>query len=93
MHSSSPPFVLYALPTYRPWLDQSNCTWRRVQVMKLLIMQCSPISCHFIPLPNIPLNTLLRNTNTCENLTRKVTPKANVTQILVNTKIHFTCQK
>jgi hypothetical protein len=21
-----------------PWLDRSNCTWRRVQVMKLLTM-------------------------------------------------------
>jgi hypothetical protein len=31
-------------------LDHSNYTWRRVQVMKLLIMQFSPMSCHFIPL-------------------------------------------
>jgi hypothetical protein len=28
----------------------SNYTWRRVQVMKLLIMQFSPTSCHFISL-------------------------------------------
>jgi hypothetical protein len=33
-----------------PWLDHSNYTWQRVQVMKLLIMQFSPTSCHFIPL-------------------------------------------
>jgi hypothetical protein len=26
-------------PPHRPWLDHSNYTWRRVQVMKLLIMQ------------------------------------------------------
>jgi hypothetical protein len=26
-------------PSHRPWLDHSNYTWRRVQVMKLLIMQ------------------------------------------------------
>jgi hypothetical protein len=32
------------------WLDHSNYTWRRVQVMKLLIMQFSPTSCHFISL-------------------------------------------
>jgi hypothetical protein len=32
-----------------PWLDHSNYTWRRVQVMKLLIMQFSPTSRHFIP--------------------------------------------
>jgi hypothetical protein len=35
-------------PSHPPWLDHSNYTWRRVQVMKLLIMQCSPTSCHFI---------------------------------------------
>jgi hypothetical protein len=37
-------------PPHPPWLDRSNYTWRRVQVMKLLIMQFSPISCHFISL-------------------------------------------
>jgi hypothetical protein len=26
-------------PSHHPWLDHSNYTWRRVQVMKLLIMQ------------------------------------------------------
>jgi hypothetical protein len=36
-------------PSHPSWLDHSNFTWRRVQVMKLLIMQFSPISCHFIP--------------------------------------------
>jgi hypothetical protein len=25
-------------PSHSPWLDHSNFTWRRVQVMKLLIM-------------------------------------------------------
>jgi hypothetical protein len=35
-------------PSHPPWLDHSNCTWRRVQVMKFLIMQFSPTSCHFI---------------------------------------------
>jgi hypothetical protein len=44
------PFVLYALSIYPPCLDHSNYMWRRVQVMKLLIMQFSPTSCHFIPL-------------------------------------------
>jgi hypothetical protein len=31
-----------------PSLDVCNYTWRRIQVMKLLIMQCSPTSNHFI---------------------------------------------
>jgi hypothetical protein len=39
-------------PSHPSWLDNSNYTWRRVQVMKLLIMQFSPTSCHFIPLRN-----------------------------------------
>jgi hypothetical protein len=33
-----------------PWLHDSNYTWRRVQVMKLLVMQAFPPSLHFIPL-------------------------------------------
>jgi hypothetical protein len=35
-------------PSHPPWLGHSNYTWRRVQVMKLLIMQFSPTSCLFI---------------------------------------------
>jgi hypothetical protein len=46
-------------PPHPPWLDHSNYTWRRVQIMKLLIMQFSPTSCHFTSLgPNILLSTL-----------------------------------
>jgi hypothetical protein len=37
-------------PSHPSWLDHSNYTWRRVQVVKLLIMQFSPISCRFVPL-------------------------------------------
>jgi hypothetical protein len=37
-------------PSNPPSFDHSNYTWRRVQVMKLLIMQFSPTSCHFISL-------------------------------------------
>jgi hypothetical protein len=33
-------------PSHPPWLDHSNYAWRRVQAMKLLIMQFSPASCH-----------------------------------------------
>jgi hypothetical protein len=33
-----------------PWFYQPNSIWRSVQVMKLLIMQSSPASCHFLPL-------------------------------------------
>jgi hypothetical protein len=44
-HSCYMPF-----PSHSPWLHHSNYTWRRVQVTKLLIMQLSQTSCHFIPL-------------------------------------------
>jgi hypothetical protein len=40
-------------PPLPPWFDQSNYTWRRVQVMKLLIMQFSPTSCHLISLRSL----------------------------------------
>jgi hypothetical protein len=44
--SGFPTNILYAFlfsiratcPSHPPWLDHSNYTWRRVQVMKLLIM-------------------------------------------------------
>jgi hypothetical protein len=42
MHSSSPPFVIHALPV------SSSFTWRKVQVIKLLIIQFSPTFHHFI---------------------------------------------
>jgi hypothetical protein len=38
------PFMLHALPI------SASCTWRRVQVVTLLVMQLSPPSRHFIPL-------------------------------------------
>jgi hypothetical protein len=50
MHSSSPPSVLHVLPSQPPWLDHFNYTWRRVQVMKLLIMQFFPASFRVMPL-------------------------------------------
>jgi hypothetical protein len=45
------PICIPLLPhsCYMPWLSHSNYTWRRVQVM-MLIMQFSPTSCHFISL-------------------------------------------
>jgi hypothetical protein len=37
-------------PSHTAQLGRPNYTWRRVQVMKLLIMQFSPTCSHFIPL-------------------------------------------
>jgi hypothetical protein len=39
MHSSSPHSCYILCPPHPHWLYHSNYTWRRVQVMKLLIMQ------------------------------------------------------
>jgi hypothetical protein len=50
MHSSSHHSCYVPCRSHPPLLDHSNYNWRRVQVMKLLIMQFSPTSCHFIPL-------------------------------------------
>jgi hypothetical protein len=41
----SPHSCYMPCPFHTPWLDHSNYTWRRLQVMKLLIMQFSPTSC------------------------------------------------
>jgi hypothetical protein len=56
------PFVLCALPISSSLLHHSNYTWRRVQVMKLLIMHPSPPSCNFIRLRQNILSTLFSNT-------------------------------
>jgi hypothetical protein len=45
---SSPRSCYMTCPSHPPWLDHSNYIWRRVQVMKLLTMQFSLTSCHFI---------------------------------------------
>jgi hypothetical protein len=37
-------------PSYAYLFEHSPCIWRRVQVMKLLLMQFSPTSYHFIPI-------------------------------------------
>jgi hypothetical protein len=64
MSSSYPSFVLNILSARPLWLDHSNYTWRRVQVMKLSIVRFSSNSYHFVPLwskysPQHPvLNTL-----------------------------------
>jgi hypothetical protein len=49
---SSPHSCYMPCPSRPPWLDHFNYTWRRVQVMKLLIMQYLPTSRHFISLPS-----------------------------------------
>jgi hypothetical protein len=36
--------------SYPPWSDRPNNIWWRVQIMKLLTVQFSPASWHFIPL-------------------------------------------
>jgi hypothetical protein len=63
-------------PFYPPWLDHSNYTWRRVQVMKPVIMQFSPTSCHFIRLgSNIFISTLFSNTlSLCKGKLRWICP-------------------
>jgi hypothetical protein len=58
-HPGCPTNILYAFllssqscymphPSHPPWLDHFNYTWRRVQVMTLLTVQCSATFCHFI---------------------------------------------
>jgi hypothetical protein len=53
-HSFSPHACYMLSPSHRR-LDHSNYIWRRVQVIKLLIMKFSSTSCHFIPLRSTPV--------------------------------------
>jgi hypothetical protein len=48
MHYSSRSWV--SRPSHPLWLDHSNYALLRVQVTKLLIIQFSPTSCHFVKL-------------------------------------------
>jgi hypothetical protein len=50
MHSSSPHVCYIPWPVHPPCLDHSHNTWRRVEVMKLILMQFPPTSYHIIPL-------------------------------------------
>jgi hypothetical protein len=60
-------------PSHPPWLDHSNYIWWRVHDMKLLIVQFSPTSYHFVPLrSNILFSTLFSNTlSLCSSLNAK----------------------
>jgi hypothetical protein len=61
----------HACTLHTPWLNHSNYIWRRVQVMKLLIIQFSPASCHILPssVQNIFLSILFSNTvSLCSSL-------------------------
>jgi hypothetical protein len=49
IHPFLPHSCYMPYPSHSPWLYHSRYTWKRVQVMKL-IMQLSSTSCHFISL-------------------------------------------
>jgi hypothetical protein len=57
MHYSSPNSCYISCPSHPPLLDHSNYTWRRVQVVKLLIMQFSPTFRHLIS-TDLPIGSL-----------------------------------
>jgi hypothetical protein len=66
MHSSSPQFVLHALPI-SSGLEHSNYTWWRVQVVKLLIMQFffqPPLTSSLVG-PHILLSTVRKHRSLC----------------------------
>jgi hypothetical protein len=53
-------------PSHPPLFDNPNNIWWRVNIMELLIMQCSQSCCHSLLGPNILLSTLFSNTlNLC----------------------------
>jgi hypothetical protein len=70
MQSFSTPCYM-PCPSHSLWLDHSNYTWPRVQVMKLLITQFSPASRHF----SLLSRTLFSNTSVYVSHPFKITRK------------------
>jgi hypothetical protein len=56
-------------PSHPPLLGHSNYTWWKVQVMKLLIMQFPPTSCHLNPTGPIysPQDDVLNTLSQCSS--------------------------
>jgi hypothetical protein len=89
------PYMLHAQPSHLPWLDRSNYTWWRVEVMKLFFIEFSPPSLHFIPLfskysPQHPVlkysqSVFLRNIRNQISHPYKTTGKIIVLNILIFT--------
>jgi hypothetical protein len=44
-----------------PWFERPNNIWRLLQIMKFLILQFSPVSCHFTPLAKNTFNLCFLN--------------------------------
>jgi hypothetical protein len=51
-YSSSPHACYMPYPSHPPWRVHYDYTWRRMQFTKLLFMEFSPTSRHFIPPPS-----------------------------------------
>jgi hypothetical protein len=69
MHSYSPEFMMYALSTSSSFhIDHIDYTWRKIHVMKLLVIHklhvnlISTLLC-----PNVLLGTLFRNSISLKN--------------------------
>ena len=60
-HFSSPHYVPRVPPTSSSLLHPKNI-WRDVQTMKFLAMQFSPVTCYFLPGPNMFLSSIFSNT-------------------------------
>jgi hypothetical protein len=57
-------------PPHSPWLDLPTDIWVWVQIMKFLIVQIPPFSCHLIPLRSkySSQNPVLKHLSLCSSL-------------------------
>jgi hypothetical protein len=88
-HFSSSPCVLHAPPISSSLIWSPDNIWQRIQIMKLLNMQFSPASCHFILLrskysPQLPVLKLCSSLNVRDQVSHPYkTSKIIVLYILV----------
>jgi hypothetical protein len=83
-------------PSYPPWHHHSNRIWRRVQVIKLFIMQYSSVSHYFIPFRSkySPQQPIQKNPSLCSSLKKTLWFSIDIHQITLLEKYDIvTCSR
>jgi hypothetical protein len=87
-HPSCPHTCYMPCQSHPHWLDHFNYMWRRVQIVRLLIMQVSLTSYHFIPLRSeyFPRHPVLKQTRSML-LRKQISHSHKTVKIKIYTKL------